>query len=115
MGFLKNLFKGSELEILAPVSGEAVSIKEVNDPTFSEEILGKGIAIRPSEGKIVAPCDGIIGMMFDTGHAVCMWDWKPWASKENSSRFTPKTATMSRPDSCSSSLTLRVSKMQAMT
>ena len=72
MSFLKNLFKGSELEILAPVSGEAVSIKEVNDPTFSEEILGKGIAIRPREGKIVAPCDGIIGMMFDTGHAVSM-------------------------------------------
>lgn len=72
MGFLKNLFKSSEIEILAPVSGEAVPLSEVSDPTFSQEILGKGAAIRPSANQIVAPCDAVIDMMFDTGHAVSM-------------------------------------------
>ena len=70
MGFLKNLFKSSEIEILAPVSGEAVPLSEVSDPTFSQEILGKGIAIRPAAGRVVSPVDGEIALMFDTGHAV---------------------------------------------
>ena len=56
----------------APAAGKAVSIKEVNDPTFSEEILGKGVAVIPSEGKIYAPADGEVGMVFDTLHAVSM-------------------------------------------
>lgn len=56
----------------SPAAGKAVSIKEVNDPTFSEEILGKGVAIIPSEGRIYAPADGEIGMVFDTLHAVSM-------------------------------------------
>ena len=56
----------------APAAGKAVSIKEVSDPTFSEEILGKGVAVIPSEGKIYAPADGEIGMVFDTLHAVSM-------------------------------------------
>ncbi len=75
MGFLKNLFgksKDNKDIILAPVQGEAVSITEVPDPTFSEEILGKGIAIKPSVGKVVAPCDAEVDMMFETGHAVSL-------------------------------------------
>lgn len=74
MGFLNKLFGKQEekIEIAAPVDGEAVPVTEVNDPTFSEEILGKGIAIRPSGNQIVAPCDGTVEMMFDTGHAVSL-------------------------------------------
>lgn len=72
MGFLKNLFKPSGIELLAPVNGSAVALSEVSDPTFSQEILGKGVAIRPSGNQIVAPCDATIDMMFDTGHAVSM-------------------------------------------
>lgn len=70
MGFFKNLFGPKEIELGAPVAGEVVAITEVNDETFSGELLGKGIAVRPTEGKIVAPCDGKIDLMFDTGHAV---------------------------------------------
>ena len=71
MGIFSKLFGGKKKldEICAPVSGEAVALSEVNDPTFSQEILGKGVAIRPSEGKIVAPCDATVDMMFETGHA----------------------------------------------
>lgn len=75
MGFfdnLKNLFSKPTDAVCAPITGEAVPISQVSDPTFSEEILGKGIAIRPAEGKVFAPCDATVDMMFDTGHAVSL-------------------------------------------
>ena len=72
MSLFKKLFSKKTDEIASPLQGKAVSIKEVNDPTFSEEILGKGIAIRPSEGKVYAPCDATVDMMFETGHAVSL-------------------------------------------
>ncbi len=56
----------------APVKGKAVDLKEVNDPTFVTGMLGQGVAIIPSEGKIYAPADGEIAMVFDTLHAVSM-------------------------------------------
>ncbi|WMJ22865.1 PTS glucose transporter subunit IIA [Paludicola sp. MB14-C6] len=62
----------SEEIIYSPVAGEVVDISTVKDPTFSEEILGKGVAIKPSIGKIFAPCNGTISMMFETGHAVSL-------------------------------------------
>ena len=72
MGFFKKFF-GKQTDCLyAPVAGEAVPISQVSDPTIGEEILGKGIAIRPTEGKVLAPCDGKVDMMFDTGHAVTL-------------------------------------------
>ncbi|MGC6176229.1 PTS sugar transporter subunit IIA [Lacrimispora sp. 38-1] len=57
-------------DILAPVEGMAVPLSEVKDPAFSEEILGKGIAIIPSKGRIVAPVNGVLSVMFETMHAV---------------------------------------------
>lgn len=72
MGFFTNLFKKAPDIICAPVAGRAVSITTVSDPTFGEEILGKGIAIQPSDGKVVAPCDCTVDMMFETGHAVSL-------------------------------------------
>jgi glucose-specific phosphotransferase system IIA component len=68
--FLKKKDKG--IEIGSPVKGKAVPISQVSDPTFGEEILGKGVAIQPEEGKIYAPADGTIEMLFDTKHAVSM-------------------------------------------
>lgn len=58
--------------ILAPLNGTVVSLKEVNDPTFSEEILGKGVAIQPLEGKVTAPVDGTIAAFFETKHALAL-------------------------------------------
>ena len=68
--FLKK--KDKVIEIGAPVKGKAVPISQVSDPTFGEEILGKGVAIQPADGKIYAPADGTIEMLFDTKHAVSM-------------------------------------------
>lgn len=72
MGFFDKLFGAAEDAVCAPVAGAVVPVTEVSDPTFGEEILGKGIAIRPAENRVCAPCDATIDLMFDTGHAVSM-------------------------------------------
>lgn len=72
MGIFKKLFGKPMDELCAPVAGNAVPVSQVPDPTFAEELLGKGIAIEPTEGKIFAPCDGTVDMMFETGHAVSL-------------------------------------------
>lgn len=58
--------KAPELIIGSPVKGKTVPLSSVNDPTFSEGMLGKGAAIIPSDGKIYAPADGTIETLFDT-------------------------------------------------
>ncbi len=72
MGFFKNLFSKPVDSLYAPMAGKAVAITEVPDPTFAEGMLGNGIAIEPSEGKVYAPCDATVDMMFTTGHAVSL-------------------------------------------
>lgn len=65
--FIKNKKRFTQV---APVKGECIPISEVTDKTFAEEILGKGIAIKPTDGKIYAPADGLVNTVFPTGHAV---------------------------------------------
>ena len=72
MGIFKKLFGKKTDDFYAPMAGKAVPITEVPDPTFAECMLGNGIAIEPAEGKVYAPCDATVDMMFDTGHAVSL-------------------------------------------
>jgi len=72
MGFFKKLFGKKTDDFYAPMAGKAVPITEVPDPTFAEGMLGNGIAIEPAEGKVFAPCDATVDMMFTTGHAVSL-------------------------------------------
>ncbi len=70
-----NFFKkkvDDAIMIGAPVNGKVVPISEVSDPTFGGEILGKGVAVIPTDGKVCAPADGTIDLLFDTCHAVSM-------------------------------------------
>ncbi|MFQ3176499.1 MAG: PTS system glucose-specific IIA component [Psychromonas sp.] len=77
MGFFDSLKKAvsgntqteSTINLIAPISGEIVAIEEVPDVVFAEKIVGDGIAIRPTGNKMVAPCDGTIGKIFETNHA----------------------------------------------
>ena len=62
--------KQKTMEIGSPVSGITVPLGLVPDPTFREEILGKGIAVQPTEGRVVAPFDATVDLLFDTAHAV---------------------------------------------
>lgn len=56
--------------IASPVNGKAVPLSEVPDPTFAEEMLGKGAAVDPSEGRFYAPVSGTISTVFPTKHAI---------------------------------------------
>ncbi len=72
MGFFDKLFGKKTDGLYAPMAGKAVAISQVPDPTFAEGMLGNGIAIEPTEGKVYAPCDATVDMMFTTGHAVSL-------------------------------------------
>jgi glucose PTS system EIICBA or EIICB component len=55
---------------VAPVEGEIVPLSQVPDQVFSQKMMGDGFAILPSNGKIIAPCDGKIETLFPTKHAI---------------------------------------------
>lgn len=58
------------IELASPVSGTVIPLSEVEDAVFAGGVLGEGVAIIPSEGKIYAPADGTISAVMDTKHAV---------------------------------------------
>ena len=73
MKLFQGLFsKGNGVKVGAPMAGKLVSIKKVSDPTFSDEILGKGAAVIPTDNRICAPMDGVVSTVFPTGHAVAI-------------------------------------------
>lgn len=59
-----------DVEIKAPVNGKAIDLSEVKDEVFAGGALGKGVAIIPEDGRICAPCDGIVSLVYPTGHAI---------------------------------------------
>lgn len=68
------LFKKKEevkdISLVAPVSGELVTLEGVPDPVFSKKMMGDGIAIKPSNGEVLSPIDGKVVQVFPTKHAV---------------------------------------------
>ncbi|GIP63428.1 hypothetical protein J32TS6_19830 [Virgibacillus pantothenticus] len=56
--------------IYAPLSGNVISLEKVADPTFSQKMMGEGLAIEPSTGKVVAPFSGKVVQLFPTKHAI---------------------------------------------
>ena len=57
-------------KIIAPVSGKVIPLEEVTDPTFAGKVLGDGFAIVPEDSIIKSPINGIVELMYETGHAV---------------------------------------------
>ena len=60
----------AEIMMYSHLNGTVVDLEDVEDDVFSQKILGEGIAVEPSEGKLYAPCDGKVDSVFDTKHAV---------------------------------------------
>ena len=58
-------------EFFGYAQGQMIAMEDVNDETFKNKILGDGIAVIPSSGKVYAPADGRIISIFDTKHAIC--------------------------------------------
>ena len=59
----------AEETLVSPLSGDVVALENVNDPVFSSGAMGKGLAVKPSEGVVYAPADADVTIAFETGHA----------------------------------------------
>jgi PTS system glucose-specific IIA component len=62
----------SSVRFLAPISGRVLPLEEVPDPVFAQKMAGDGIAIEPTEGLLVAPVSGKVGVLFPTFHAISL-------------------------------------------
>lgn len=62
--------KVGQEQILSPLAGNVVQLKDISDVAFSSGSLGQGIAIEPTEGKLVAPVSGTVSALFPTHHAI---------------------------------------------
>lgn len=56
--------------LASPVNGEVIPLEQVDDPVFSQKVLGDGFAVLPKDGVVKAPVDGVIEVAYETGHAV---------------------------------------------
>lgn len=63
-------FEAEPNTVHAPLKGTAIPLNQVQDETFAQEVLGKGMAIVPTEGVVTAPFDGTVATLFDTKHAI---------------------------------------------
>ena len=70
----KDTLSTKDIKINAPVKGEAIKLEEVKDETFASGMLGQGMAIKPEEGAVYAPCNGTISALFPTLHAIGLTD-----------------------------------------
>lgn len=59
-----------EDEVLAPMSGTVLALDQVPDTTFASGLLGQGVAIIPSDNKVIAPFAGEVASLFQTKHAI---------------------------------------------
>ena len=56
--------------MVSPIKGEVLNLNDIEDAAFSSGVLGQGVAIIPSEGKVVAPVDGVVTTLFPSLHAI---------------------------------------------
>lgn len=69
-----NLFKRNknDHELMSVGNGEVINLEEVEDPIFSQKMMGDGYGFRPEDGEIFAPADGEISMIPNTKHGIGM-------------------------------------------
>ena len=70
MGDVPQQKAAADIVINSPVEGKAYPLSDVQDEVFSSGAMGKGIAVLPSKGEVIAPEDCTVSVLFPTGHAV---------------------------------------------
>lgn len=66
----KNVQATGTVELATPITGKLMKLSEVNDQTFSSGSVGQGFAIKPEDGRVLAPFDATVRQVFTTRHAV---------------------------------------------
>lgn len=61
---------GAELTVYSPIHGNVIPLSDVPDEAFGSGAMGQGVGIEPAEGRVYAPFDGTVEMIFDTKHAI---------------------------------------------
>ncbi len=56
----------------SPSNGQLINLSDVKDEVFSAGMLGDGMAIIPGDGRLYAPCDGLVDTVFDSKHAITL-------------------------------------------
>jgi len=64
----------AKITIRNPIAGQLLPLEQVNDETFASGLLGKGIAIKPTHGRVVSPVNGTVSSLFRTKHAIGLAD-----------------------------------------
>ncbi len=64
--------KNKTREIISPLNGEICPLEQVPDEVFSQKMLGDGVAIIPTDGKICSPVSGTVSQITETLHAYCI-------------------------------------------
>lgn len=67
---VSSITQGTTEKLFAPVSGQLLEITAVDDPVFSQKMMGEGYAVKPKSDKIYAPVEGKISSVFETNHAI---------------------------------------------
>lgn len=67
-----------ETQVRAPMDGMVMALENVPDPAFAGKMLGEGVAILPTSGRVVSPVDGQVVALFPTGHAVGLLSSDGW-------------------------------------
>jgi len=62
--------KNNPLILKSPIKGQIIDITDVPDAVFSQKIVGDGVAIQPTEGKVISPIEGEVLHIMDTKHAI---------------------------------------------
>lgn len=65
-----NVAEKENCVLVSPLEGEAIELSQVKDEIFASGVLGKGMAIVPTKGEVIAPCDAKVETVIDTKHAV---------------------------------------------
>lgn len=58
------------LDLYCLVDGEVLPIEQASDTMFSHKLMGEGVMVRPNNGVVVSPCDGVISMIYPAKHAL---------------------------------------------
>jgi len=62
----------SELKIMSPLSGQVWPLERIPDPVFAQKMVGDGLSIDPTDGVLIAACDGEVAALHAAGHAVTL-------------------------------------------